>query len=189
MPATKKCAGAKNPKAEKPDAAPYELFLAEWNKLGAPFPKMRGWSDKRKASFRERWSDKTWRENWLAALKAMQSEHRLDFYRGKNDRGWVADPEYFLRPDSVVKLLERADSGEKGVRMYTDPDTGWQFKIKASTPEEKLADAREILASLKRPHANLQESEMLPFHRHEIAQYEQTKMRCEAIIAAAAAKN
>ena len=59
--------------------------------------------ERRKAA-RTRWGEKHFRENWRAALEAIP---RLPFYCGENDRHWRITPDYFLRPGSVVKVLER----------------------------------------------------------------------------------
>jgi hypothetical protein len=58
---------------------------------------------KRIASVRERIRDPVWRDSWLTALeKACQ----IPALFGENDRGWKMDIEWFLRPDTVAKILE-----------------------------------------------------------------------------------
>lgn len=44
-------------------------------------------------------------DKWQAALDAVE---RSDFLRGLNDRGWKANLDFLLRPDSFSKLLEGA---------------------------------------------------------------------------------
>lgn len=40
---------------------------------------------------------------WVEVVKRLQG---AAFARGRNDRGWVADPDFLLRPDSRHKILE-----------------------------------------------------------------------------------
>lgn len=78
-------------------------FLNAWNSLPEPFPKIKVWSEKRKKDLRARMREKDWRANWRAALEALP---HCPFLRGANDRKWIADVEFFLRPDSVGKIVE-----------------------------------------------------------------------------------
>jgi len=94
-------------------------FPALWNSIAAPAgaSAMLGDSltpERRKAA-KTRWGEKHFRENWRAALEAIP---RLPFYCGQNDRGWRITPDYFLRPGSVVKLLERGtEPQQKGFEL------------------------------------------------------------------------
>lgn len=81
---------------------PTEVFDA-WNSLGSPFPKIVKATEKRMTSCRLRLEDSWWREHWREALPRIKNS---TFCRGENDRGWVADIEFFLRPDSVAKTIE-----------------------------------------------------------------------------------
>ncbi len=81
-------------------------FIEAWNQLGAPFAKVRHFNGARLQTLKLRMADAFWRANWKAALSAMRA---IPFYCGESERGWVADVDFFLRPNSVVKLLERND--------------------------------------------------------------------------------
>ncbi len=60
-------------------------------------------TEKRRKALALRLKTKGWLENWRSAIgKAAVS----DFCLGVNDRGWIADLEWFLKPDSVAKLME-----------------------------------------------------------------------------------
>lgn len=114
----------RKPRAPKPTAGGQEEFaviLAAWNErnetAGLP-PAMSTAS--RLASFRERWADPWWRENWRAGLDRMCTSR---FCRGDNNRNWHADMEFFLRPDSLTKIMEGKydDKGvPKGVLVTTE---------------------------------------------------------------------
>ena len=61
------------------------------------------WTDKRRKALTARWRDLFWRDNWEAALERAGPSA---FLRGANDRTWAIDLEFFLRPDTVTKILE-----------------------------------------------------------------------------------
>ena len=50
-----------------------------------------------------RWRDPWWREHWRQALERAGPSR---FLNGANDRGWRIDLEFFLRPDTVAKIME-----------------------------------------------------------------------------------
>jgi hypothetical protein len=54
-------------------------------------------------SMKARWNDPWWRDNWREALTRAGS---CSFLSGKNDRGWIIDLAFFLKPDTVTKILE-----------------------------------------------------------------------------------
>lgn len=84
--------------ADQPSDA--DAVLGEWNRLMGQSCR---WTPKRQTAFRQRWKVPTWRESWRQAIsRAAASE----FCRGVNDRAWLADFEWFLKPDTVTKLLE-----------------------------------------------------------------------------------
>lgn len=94
-------------------------IMEAWNAL-ADMPGVRleravAFTAKRKASARERLRDAYFRENWRAALEKIRADK---FYQGCGDRGWIAGIDYFLRPDTVAKVMEKS----KGVM---GPPEGW----------------------------------------------------------------
>lgn len=74
--------------------------LERWNTLMGCRMMM---TDSRKASLNARSQSAFWVENWEVAIERVA---KSDFCKGKNDRGWKADLDFFLKPDSVVKILE-----------------------------------------------------------------------------------
>jgi hypothetical protein len=87
-----------DPPADKPCDG--EVVLGEWNQQMGQTCR---WTPKRQKAFRERWKSPAWRESWQDAVARAAAS---DFCRGVNDRGWLADFEWFLKPDTVTKLLE-----------------------------------------------------------------------------------
>ena len=68
-------------------------------------------TDKRRKAITARWKDQFWRENWQEALEVASS---TPFLQGTNDRGWKMSFDWFLKPDSVAKILEgNYSSGSK----------------------------------------------------------------------------
>src|SRR5690606_1550399 len=86
---------------------PDTLRLVEhtWNEFATAhgLPTIVGLNDKRKTSLRARLKDPVWRERWQEALAQIP---RRPFCMGQNDRGWKANFDWFLRPNTVVSLLE-----------------------------------------------------------------------------------
>jgi hypothetical protein len=78
-----------------------DITLA-WNTLGKPFSEVR-MTDKRKRTIENRLCNSFWAENWRKTLDLVKAS---TFCSGKNDRGWVADIDWFIRPDTVTKLTE-----------------------------------------------------------------------------------
>lgn len=82
-----------------------------WNLLGRPFPQCAQLTAKRRKALKSRLSDPYWEQHWQTALEVVK---RTGWLRGDNDRGWVANFDWFIRPDTVVKLIESGvDVGEK----------------------------------------------------------------------------
>jgi hypothetical protein len=58
---------------------------------------------KRTSALKLRLVNHDWVKHWESAL---QKCFDSDFCRGVNDRAWVADFEWFIKPDTVTKLIE-----------------------------------------------------------------------------------
>lgn len=86
-------------------ATPTAEFLDAWNEAAQAF----GWrvcrdfTPKRVSSLRARLRDPAWRDGWRGALTRAGPIPGL---RGQNDRDWIANVDWFLRPGTVTKILE-----------------------------------------------------------------------------------
>jgi hypothetical protein len=60
-------------------------------------------TSKRSKSIAARAKDAWWVANWQEALKRAGAS---PFFRGANERGWVIDLDFFIRPDSCTRILE-----------------------------------------------------------------------------------
>lgn len=97
---------------------PCNEFQAAWNALGKPFSKVLVFNQARKSAFAVRWREPFFRENWRKGLERMR---KSQFCRGGGPRKWIADIEFFLRPTSLVSLLEgkydRTSNGDSRLPM------------------------------------------------------------------------
>lgn len=74
-----------------------------WNMNCGTLPKAQSTNTKRNAALRARRADPFWVENYpKAVFEVMKSE----FCNGKNDRGWKADFDFMIQPDTVTKVME-----------------------------------------------------------------------------------
>ena len=96
-------AAAEKPKRRQSQNAPSAILAAILEHFTFSTGRHAEWTPKRKAQANARWRDPVWRERWLEALnRAGQSS----FLNGDGPQGWVMDLEFFLRPDTVTKILE-----------------------------------------------------------------------------------
>ena len=77
-------------------------FQAAWNAVEA-FHGIRKWTPARDKAFRACLRDAWWRDSWREALARAAASK---FCSGDGDRGWRADVDWFLRPDTVAQVLE-----------------------------------------------------------------------------------
>lgn len=82
------------------DSPPYGLIVQAWN---AAMVQRCTLTKKRRGWLKARWADPWWREHWREAIARARAS---PFLAGDNDRGWRADLDFFLRPDSAAKILE-----------------------------------------------------------------------------------
>lgn len=87
---------------------------------------------KRRKQLTARWRDPHWREHWRQALERAGPS---DFLSGQNNRNWRIDLEFFLRPDTVTKILEG---------KYDNRD-GSQPASKAAEREQSNADSFSLV--------------------------------------------
>lgn len=129
-----------NPPQSRGDSPPSDLAdgsadLPEqakaWN-ANASLPAVRSMSADRKRHLRARLADPWWREHWREGIAAVAGSA---FCRGENDRGWVATFDWFVKPGTLVKVLEGKYAGQ--------PRAGPQSQA-ASDKQAKMDRARKI---------------------------------------------
>ena len=94
---------------DDPPSLTVEAFVKQWNSLKGVCP-CKNLTKRRREAFRARCKDAAWLENLPEALRRIAES---GFCAGQNDRGWKASVDWFLRPDTVVKLIEGAYQGSK----------------------------------------------------------------------------
>ncbi|AMV30864.1 hypothetical protein VN12_19765 [Pirellula sp. SH-Sr6A] len=75
-------------------------------------------TDKRRKAFRARLEDRWWLDNWRESIERAVE---MPFLNGDNDRGWRADLDWFLKPDSVTKIMEGKYESKTPVGVVYDP--------------------------------------------------------------------
>lgn len=60
-------------------------------------------TDSRKKALNARLGDDWWADHWKEAIEIGS---KSPFLRGENDRGWKIDFEFFLKPETVTKIIE-----------------------------------------------------------------------------------
>lgn len=98
----------------------FQEFIKTWNKSG--LTNCRKLTDKRRKALRARLQDPDWKDSWREALSRAA---KSPFCRGQGERGWKADVDWFLKPDSVTKILEGKyddQTPRTGQRVATNAD-------------------------------------------------------------------
>lgn len=83
------------------DAA-VQAVVDSWNKIEG-VRNVRGIAGKRGQAIKARLADPDWRDNWQTALERVS---RSSFCKGGGDQGWVADLDWFMKPDTLTKIME-----------------------------------------------------------------------------------
>lgn len=74
--------------------------IAYWNEV---FGSKLRITTKRRNALKARWSDTHFREHWAEAIRRVAQS---PFCMGQNDKSWLAHLDWFLRPDTVTKIME-----------------------------------------------------------------------------------
>ena len=87
-----------------------DLLKIQWNEMAEKtgLPGVRLMSKKRISTLKQRSHEKEWRESWQEALSKIPGS---PFLRGDSGRGWRGNIDWFLKPDSVNKIMEGAYDG------------------------------------------------------------------------------
>lgn len=71
----------------------------------------------RRTAMRNRLSDHVWAESWRQGAAKVAAS---DFCKGQNSSGWRADIDWFLRPDTLTKILEgKYDNRPSGKDLFS----------------------------------------------------------------------
>lgn len=105
-----------------------------WNENRGPLAGIRGCSASRLKHINSRWSENPSEAFWLEAVKRIAAS---SFCVGKNDRGWKADFDFLIKPDTAHKALEGKYDDRQGVA----PTGGRNYATEREAANRAAADA------------------------------------------------
>jgi hypothetical protein len=112
----------------------------------------RGISGGRLTEFQKRVKDPEWLADYPAALAKIPNSA---FLRGRNERGWIPDIDWFLKPDTVTRILEGkyddAGPGRKRRWLWPDNDAPDPKRGGRRTGSEHMRRVATALARLTPP--------------------------------------
>jgi biotin operon repressor len=120
----------KEHKKESRDSLSLEKLVSCWNQIEG-VEGCRKITANRRRAFRARTREAGWLDDVPEALQRIGAS---SFCRGRNDRGWRAGIDWFLRPDTLTKILEGKYTDRNGngqPRRTPEP-----FVERGLTPEE-----------------------------------------------------
>lgn len=124
--------GKADPSTKAPTA---DEFMAVWN-THTVFIACKAMSGNRLKHFKVRCKDPAWCAAWRDAFERAK---KAPFPNGANDKGWRGNVDWFLRPDTVIKLLEGAyDFADPKHRRARGPTTG-EKQVKEEALSAELA--------------------------------------------------
>ena len=88
---------------ESPKNSKAEMLLKVWNDNCGKLPKAKALNPARTRSVLARLKEHPDLEVWA---KAARDIARSPFHSGQNERGWVADFDYFIQPKTIMKSIE-----------------------------------------------------------------------------------
>lgn len=93
--------------------ADFNPLVEIWIDHHGELPGIRGMSKKRQASAEARWKENPSADYWIEIIQRLA---RSAFCRGQNDRGWKADFDFLIQPDTQHKVLEGKYDDRPGIR-------------------------------------------------------------------------
>lgn len=129
---------------------PVASVVGFWNLLPDPFPRVTKVTPKRRTATEARLRDTPELKRWERAIAVLPGS---PFLRGENDRGWVANFDWLMRPDTLTKLEEGNYSGTspprpKSLAPARAEDSRAAFEAMANlTPDEREQAALEAFES------------------------------------------
>ena len=102
---------------------PIHLEFQEFWNSHAGLPSIREMSATRISALKQRLQSPYWERDWKNAIARISRSH---FCLGGNDRQWTANVDYFLRPDSLTKIMEGKFDDKNGTKpIQTTPALGY----------------------------------------------------------------
>jgi hypothetical protein len=94
-----------NEEEENTPSGEEDEIFESWNVMASQtgLPKIAKSSTERRAKAKTRLRDQFFRDNWREGIEAIKER---GFLRGQNDRGWEATIDWFLKPESLIRIVE-----------------------------------------------------------------------------------
>lgn len=90
----------------------FKEIVSAWNSLPSPFPKVVRLTSGRKRHLQARLGDDFWSSNWNKALLMIPYS---PFLSGNNNRGWMANFDWFITDRAVPQIIEGKYSPRESV--------------------------------------------------------------------------
>lgn len=90
-----------------------------WNSNRGSLAELIGLTPKRKKSWKARFKEKPQIEYWIEVIKKLSAS---SFCQGHNQRGWKANVDFFLKPDTHIKVSEGKYSDAPAASAVTNED-------------------------------------------------------------------
>lgn len=88
---------------KSPSASALPRLAEIWNRERSGLPEVRGCSGTRRRQAETRWREKPDPDYWSGIVRRIATS---PFCRGENDRGWRADFDFFIRPETHHRVTE-----------------------------------------------------------------------------------
>lgn len=85
-----------------------------WNDNCGTLVKVKELSGQRRARAKQRLSECDDNEVWLSVIRWLAQS---PWHTGRNDRGWKANFDFMLKPDTRVRIIERIDQSAKAIAL------------------------------------------------------------------------
>lgn len=106
-----------------------------WNENCGSLPKVKASTEKRDRAARTRWGADPDPLYWKQVVERIAGS---DFCTGVSSRGWIANFDFLLRPDTHVKVMEGSYDGVDGPKIGLD----WSSINLSDAPEKEDLDDR-----------------------------------------------
>lgn len=91
-----------------------------WNEYSGDLPKVLAMNKDRIRKCNQRWKEAT-PDDWIEAVCRVANSA---FCGGKNDRGWIADFDFFIRPNTRLKIVEGKYDNRKQLSLVGHGSSG-----------------------------------------------------------------
>lgn len=98
-------------KTQKTSPLPHLILIDLWNQHCGKLPKVSKTNPTRVKSMKARWSEEPNEEYWIGVISKIRESK---FCNGENERGWLANFDFLLKPDTHIKAGEGQYESREG---------------------------------------------------------------------------